>query len=61
MYLIRMLSWHGSPMANLLDMINYVLDHAELGTPHDEMPSVSFHLSTPLVNVLITSVDVRIG
>ncbi|KAJ3840244.1 hypothetical protein F5878DRAFT_659567 [Lentinula raphanica] len=39
MYLIRMLSWHGSPMANLLDMINYVLDHAELGTPHDEMPS----------------------
>ncbi|KAF5380789.1 hypothetical protein D9757_007138 [Collybiopsis confluens] len=39
MYLIRMLSWHGSPMASLLDMINYILDHAELGTPHDEMPS----------------------
>ncbi|KAF7313452.1 hypothetical protein HMN09_00501100 [Mycena chlorophos] len=39
MYLIRMLSWHDSPMAGLLDMINYMLDHAELGTPHDELPS----------------------
>ncbi|KAF8211669.1 hypothetical protein K438DRAFT_1958746 [Mycena galopus ATCC 62051] len=39
MYLIRLLSWHESPMANLLDMINYILDHAEKGTPHDEMPS----------------------
>jgi hypothetical protein len=40
MYLIRMLSWHDSPMANLLDMIHYILDHAEMGTPHDELPSV---------------------
>ncbi|KAJ7067900.1 hypothetical protein C8F01DRAFT_1116154 [Mycena amicta] len=39
MYLIRMLSWHDSPMAGLLDMINYILDHAELGTPHDELPA----------------------
>ncbi|KAJ7929085.1 hypothetical protein B0H13DRAFT_2543172 [Mycena leptocephala] len=39
MYLIRLLSWHESPMENLLDMIHYVLDHAEMGTPHDEMPS----------------------
>ncbi|KAE9389950.1 hypothetical protein BT96DRAFT_946480 [Gymnopus androsaceus JB14] len=39
MYLIRMLSWHDSPMENLLDMINYILHHAEMGTPHDEMPS----------------------
>ncbi|KAJ7179626.1 hypothetical protein C8R46DRAFT_1074311 [Mycena filopes] len=39
MYLIRFLSWHESPMENLLDMIHYILDHAEMGTPHDEMPS----------------------
>ncbi|KIK51634.1 hypothetical protein GYMLUDRAFT_181223 [Collybiopsis luxurians FD-317 M1] len=39
MYLIRLISWHDSPMENLLDMIHYVFDHAEKGTPHDEMPS----------------------
>ncbi|KAJ7725725.1 hypothetical protein B0H16DRAFT_1594082 [Mycena metata] len=39
MYLIRFISWHESPMQNLMDMIHYILDHAELGTPSDEMPS----------------------
>ncbi|GLB44800.1 putative tryptophan halogenase [Lyophyllum shimeji] len=39
MYLIRMLSWHGSPMPNLMDMIHYLLDHAAAGTPNDEIPS----------------------
>lgn len=41
MYLIRMISWDGSPLAGLVDMINFVLDHAKAGTPHDEVPSVS--------------------
>ncbi|KAF5370950.1 hypothetical protein D9757_009882 [Collybiopsis confluens] len=39
MYLIRLISWHESPMENLLDMIHYVFDHAQKGTPHDEIPS----------------------
>lgn len=44
MYLIRMLSWHDSPIQNLMDMIHYLLDHAAAGTPNDEMPSVSYLL-----------------
>ncbi|KAF8319326.1 hypothetical protein DL93DRAFT_2164544 [Clavulina sp. PMI_390] len=41
MYLIRMISWDGSPLPNLIDMVNYVLDHAAAGTPHDEVPSTA--------------------
>lgn len=39
--MIRLLSWEGSPLANMMDMINYLLDHALAGTPNDELPSVS--------------------
>ncbi|KAL1915193.1 uncharacterized protein VTP21DRAFT_7469 [Calcarisporiella thermophila] len=38
-WVIRMPSWEGSPIPNLMDMINYLLDHAENKTPGDEIPS----------------------
>ena len=40
-WVIRLPSWQGSPIPNLMDMIHYLLDHAEAGTPNDELPSVS--------------------
>ena len=41
-WVIRLPSWQGSPIPNLLDMIHYLLDHAEAATANDEMPSVSY-------------------
>jgi hypothetical protein len=41
-WVIRLPSWRGSPIPNLMDMLHYLLDHAEAGTPNDEVPSVSF-------------------
>jgi hypothetical protein len=38
-WVIRLPSWQGSPIPNLMDMIHYILDHAEAGTPNDELPS----------------------
>ena len=44
-WVIRLPSWQGSPIPNLMDMIHYLLDHAEAGTPNDELPSVSYAIS----------------
>ena len=41
-WVIRLPSWQGSPIPNLMDMLHYLLDHAAAGTPNDEMPSVSY-------------------
>lgn len=39
-WVIRLPSWQGSPVANLMDMMNFLIDHAEAGTPGDEIPSM---------------------
>lgn len=39
-WVIRLPSWQGSPIPNQMDMLHYLLDHAEAGTPNDEMPSM---------------------
>jgi flavin-dependent dehydrogenase len=36
---IRLPSWEGSPVANLMDMITYLLDCAEASVPGDQIPS----------------------
>ena len=38
-WVIRLQSWEGSPVANLMDMITYLLDCAEAGVPGDQIPS----------------------
>lgn len=38
-WIIRLSSWEGSPTANLMDMISYLLDYAETGVSGDEIPS----------------------
>jgi flavin-dependent dehydrogenase len=38
-WVIRLPSWEGTPVANLMDMITYILDCAEAGVPNDEMLS----------------------
>ena len=38
-WVIRLPSWEGSPIANLMDMISYLLDCAEAGLPSDQIPS----------------------
>ncbi|KAI4182039.1 MAG: hypothetical protein L6R41_006246 [Letrouitia leprolyta] len=38
-WVIRLPSWEGSPIPNLMDMLSYLLDCAEARTPNDEMPS----------------------
>ena len=37
-WVIRLPSWEGSPTANLMDMISYLLDCAEAGVPGDQVP-----------------------
>ncbi|KAJ5170048.1 uncharacterized protein N7500_002831 [Penicillium coprophilum] len=36
-WIIRLPSWEGSPIPNLMDMISYLLDCAEAGVPGDEV------------------------
>ena len=38
-WVIQLPSWEGSPTANLMDMILYLLDCAEAGVPDDQIPS----------------------
>lgn len=38
-WVIRLPSWEGSPTANLMDMISYLLDCAEAGLSGDQVPS----------------------
>ncbi|KAL8935836.1 MAG: hypothetical protein Q9216_005236 [Gyalolechia sp. 2 TL-2023] len=38
-WVIRVPSWEGSPIPNLMDMLTYLLDCAEARTPNDEIPS----------------------
>lgn len=38
-WVIRLPSWEGSPTANLMDMISYLIDCAEAGIPNDQIPS----------------------
>lgn len=38
-WVIRVLSWEGSPTANLMDMLSYLLDCAEKGLEGDQIPS----------------------
>lgn len=38
-WIIRLPSWEGSPIPNLMDMITYILDCAEAGIPGDQIPS----------------------
>ncbi len=38
-WIIRFPSWEGSPTANLMDMISYLLDCAEASVPGDQIPS----------------------
>ncbi len=38
-WVIRFPSWEGSPTANLMDMISYLLDCAEASVPGDQIPS----------------------
>ncbi|KAL8835905.1 MAG: hypothetical protein Q9170_003132 [Blastenia crenularia] len=38
-WVIRIPSWEGSPTANLMDMLTYLLDCAEAEIPNDEIPS----------------------
>ena len=38
-WVIRLPSWEGSPVANLMDMVSYLLDCAEAGIPGDQVPS----------------------
>lgn len=38
-WVIRLPSWQGNPTANLMDMVNYVIDCAHAGTHSDEMPT----------------------
>ncbi|KAI4169806.1 MAG: hypothetical protein LQ343_005455 [Gyalolechia ehrenbergii] len=38
-WVIRVPSWEGSPIPNLMDMLTYLLDCAEGRTPNDEIPS----------------------
>jgi flavin-dependent dehydrogenase len=38
-WVIRLPSWEGSPIANLMDMISYLLDCAEASVPGDQIPS----------------------
>ncbi|KAI9148708.1 Flavin-dependent halogenase malA [Paramyrothecium foliicola] len=38
-WVIRLLSWQGNPIANLMDMLTYLLDCAEAGVPGDQVPS----------------------
>ena len=40
MWVIRLPSWQGSPVANLMDMMNYLIDESEKGTPGDQLPSM---------------------
>jgi flavin-dependent dehydrogenase len=40
-WVIRVLSWEGSPTANLMDMLSYLLDCAEKGVPGDQVPSTA--------------------
>ncbi|KAF9503978.1 hypothetical protein BS47DRAFT_1374437 [Hydnum rufescens UP504] len=40
-WMIRLLSWEGTPLPNLMDMINYLLDHAQANSPNDEIPSTN--------------------
>lgn len=37
-WFIRLPSWEGSPIPNLMDMISYLLDCAEAGIPNDQIP-----------------------
>lgn len=39
-WVIRLASWQSSPLANLMDLINYLIDHAEAGTASDSIPSM---------------------
>ena len=38
-WVIRLPSWEGTPIPNLMDMISYLLDLAEAGVPGDQIPS----------------------
>nr|5WGU_A Chain A, Flavin-dependent halogenase [Malbranchea aurantiaca] len=38
-WVIRLPSWEGSPIANLMDMVTYILECADAGVPGDELPS----------------------
>ncbi|KAI4264516.1 MAG: hypothetical protein L6R42_000381 [Xanthoria sp. 1 TBL-2021] len=38
-WIIRLPSWEGSPIPNLMDMISYLLDLAEAEVPGDQVPS----------------------
>ncbi|RFU77149.1 flavin-dependent halogenase [Trichoderma arundinaceum] len=38
-WVIRLLSWEGSPTANLMDMLSYLLECAEAGVPGDQIPN----------------------
>jgi flavin-dependent dehydrogenase len=38
-WIIRLPSWEGSPIPNLMDMISYLLNCAEAGVPGDQIPS----------------------
>ncbi|KAH7324218.1 hypothetical protein B0I35DRAFT_423745 [Stachybotrys elegans] len=40
-WVIRILSWEGSPTANLMDMLSYLLDCAEKGIEGDQIPSTA--------------------
>ncbi|KAF9504805.1 hypothetical protein BS47DRAFT_1374354 [Hydnum rufescens UP504] len=40
-WMIRLLSWEGTPLPNLMDMILYLLDHAQANSPNDEIPSTN--------------------
>ncbi|KAH8747670.1 hypothetical protein F5882DRAFT_471149 [Hyaloscypha sp. PMI_1271] len=38
-WVIRLLSWEGNPIARLMDMLSYLLDLAEAGVTGDQVPS----------------------
>ncbi|KAI9708956.1 MAG: hypothetical protein M1820_003650 [Bogoriella megaspora] len=38
-WVIRLPSWEGSPIPNLMDMLSYLLDCAKAGIPGDQIPS----------------------
>ncbi|CAO1613247.1 unnamed protein product [Parajaminaea phylloscopi] len=40
-WVIRLPSWQGSPLANLMDMMTFLIDHAEKDTAGDDLPSMT--------------------
>lgn len=39
-WFIKLMSWHHSPLPNLMDMVSYLLDRAAAGVPADKIPTV---------------------